>query len=85
MVSHAWSCLHWGMSRIHKVRKQIGANIRSLRKRNGLSQKALGEKADLHCVYISEVERATKAISVEALWKISKALRVSLSRLLRAV
>jgi hypothetical protein len=39
----------------------------------------------LHCVYISEVERATKAISVEALWKISKALRVSLSRLLRAV
>ena len=39
----------------------------------------------MHCVYISEVERATKAISVEALWKISKALRVSLSRLLRAV
>jgi transcriptional regulator with XRE-family HTH domain len=39
----------------------------------------------LHCVYISEVERATKAISVEVLWKISKALRVSISRLLRAV
>jgi transcriptional regulator with XRE-family HTH domain len=73
------------MSGILKVRKQIGANFRSLRKRCGLSLKALSEKADLNPVYISEVERATKAVSVEALWKISKALRVPLSRLVRAV
>lgn len=73
------------MSEIKKVRKQIGANIRRLRKRGGLSKKALGQKADLHPVYISEVERGTKAVSVEALWKISKAPRVPVSRLLRAV
>ena len=41
--------------------------------------------SDLHPVYISEVERGTKAVSVEALWKISKALRVPPSRPVRAV
>ena len=37
--------------------------------------------ADLHPVYINEVERGTKAGSMEALWKISKTLRVPLSQL----
>jgi transcriptional regulator with XRE-family HTH domain len=45
----------------------------------GLTQERLAEKADLHPVYISHVERGIKAVSVEALWKISKALRVSLT------
>ena len=85
MVSDAWTCLHRGMSEINKIRKQIGANIRSLRKRGGLSQKALAQKADLHPVYISKVERGTKSVSVEALWKLSNALHVPIFRLVRGV
>jgi transcriptional regulator with XRE-family HTH domain len=41
--------------------------------------------ADLHPVYNSEVERGTKAVSMETLWRISKTLRVPLSQLVRAM
>jgi transcriptional regulator with XRE-family HTH domain len=68
-----------------EVRQQIGANIRRLRKKAGMSQKKLGEKATLHPVYVSHVERGTKAASVETIWKISKALRVAMSTLFRGV
>ena len=54
------------MTGISKVRKEIGANVRSFRMHAGVSQKKLGEKAGLHPVYISHVERVTKAVSVEA-------------------
>ena len=73
------------MSGIGKVRKDIGANIRTLRKRAGLSKEKLGEKADLHPVYISQVERGVKAVSVEALWKLSRALQVSMSAPFRGI
>lgn len=70
---------------IQAVRKSIGSNIRQLRSRAGLTQEQLAERADLHPVYISQVERGTKAISVEALWKLSKALRVAMSAFLRGL
>ena len=73
------------MSGIGKVRKDIGANIRTFRKKAGLSQETLGEKADLHPVYISQVERGMKAVSVEALWKLSRALHVPMAALFRGV
>ena len=69
------------MSGIGKVRKAIGANVRTFRKEAGLSQESLAEKAELHPVYISQVERGTKAVSVEALWKLSRALRVPMTAL----
>jgi len=73
------------VSGIAKVRRKLGTNIRSFRKRARLSQEKLAEKADLHPVYISQVERGEKAVSVEALWKLSKALRVSISVLFRGI
>jgi transcriptional regulator with XRE-family HTH domain len=73
------------VSGIGKVRKEIGENVRSFRKRAGLSREKLGEKADLHPVFICQVERGTKAVSVEALWKLSRALRVPMASLLRGV
>ncbi len=73
------------MPGIQTVRKAIGDNIRRARRRAGLTQEQLAEAADLHPVYISQVERGTKAISVEALWKLSKALRAPLSTLVRGI
>ena len=67
---------YWRVSGIGKVRKEIGANIRTSRKKARLSQESLAEKAELHPVYISHVERGTKAVSVEALWKLSRALNI---------
>ena len=60
-------------------------NIRAFRENADLTQEQLAEKAELHPVYISLVENGYKAVSVEALWRISKALRVSMSLLFRGI
>jgi transcriptional regulator with XRE-family HTH domain len=70
---------------IENVRKRIGANISALRRKASMSQEKLAEKADLHPVYISQVECGKKAVSVEGLWRLSKALRVPMSDLLRGI
>ena len=73
------------MSGIAKVRIQLGENIRSLRKDAGFSQEKLAEKADLHPVYMSQVECGKKAVSVEALWKIAKALRIPVGKIFQGL
>ena len=73
------------MSEIGQIRKKIGVNIRAFRENADLTQEQLAEKAELHPVYISLVENGYKAVSVEALWRISKALRVSMSLLFRGI
>ena len=69
------------MPSIRQVRKQIGETIRELRRAAGFSQEKLAEKADLHPVYLGQVERGEKAVSVEAVWKISKALKVDMAKI----
>jgi transcriptional regulator with XRE-family HTH domain len=59
--------------------------VRSHRKRAGLSQEKLAEKADLSAVFISNVERGTENISVDALARIARALGVRLRDLVADV
>ena len=66
-----------GVSTLH-AHKRIGENIRKWRKRAGFTQEKLAEKADLHPVYISQVERADRAITIDSLLKITKALGIRL-------
>jgi len=73
------------MSGIRQIRHRLGENIRLFRKKAGLSQEGLAERADLHPVYIGQIERGQKAVSVEALWKISKALGICISDLFRSI
>jgi transcriptional regulator with XRE-family HTH domain len=61
-----------------KYQRIIGESIRQYRKQAGLSQEKLAEKADLHPVYVGELERGEEAASVYALVKIAKALGVRL-------
>jgi transcriptional regulator with XRE-family HTH domain len=56
--------------------KIIGESIRHFRKRAKLSQEKLAEKADLHPVYVGELERGEEAASVAALIRIAKALGI---------
>jgi transcriptional regulator with XRE-family HTH domain len=66
---------------VPKHRRILGDSIRTYRKKAGLSQEALAERAELHPVYVSAVERGVKTISLDALLRISKTLKVSLSEL----
>ena len=67
------------------VAKTLAENIRAARTRAGLSQELLAEKADLSRNYIGNVERAEYQITVEALSRIAKALKLPLSELLEGV
>ena len=49
------------------------------------SQEKLAEKADLHPVYIGKLERGEENVSLDALMRISSALKIQLSDLTRGV
>jgi transcriptional regulator with XRE-family HTH domain len=57
-------------------RVALGATIRAERKRAGLTQERLAEKASMHPNYFGRVERGEEHVSLEALRKIAKALGV---------
>lgn len=59
-----------------KYRRVLGEAIRIRRKQSKWSQEKLAEKAELHPVYVSAVERGAKTISMDALMRIAKALGV---------
>ena len=59
----------------------IGENIREHRKAIKMSQEKLAEKADLHPVYLGQVERGEQTVSVHALLRLAKTLGVRVSDL----
>jgi len=65
--------------------KIIGETIRKYRKAIKMTQEELAEKADLHPVYLGQVERGEQTISVYALIRIARALRVQLRDLVEGV
>jgi transcriptional regulator with XRE-family HTH domain len=63
--------------------RRIGANIRRLRLKAGLSQADLAEAAGLSAVAISLVETGKKDLRVSTVVVIAKALKVEPERLFR--
>jgi transcriptional regulator with XRE-family HTH domain len=61
---------------ILRHRKIIGEAIRQQRKKAGLTQECLAELVELNPKYLGEIERGEKIISIEALLRIAKAVRV---------
>jgi transcriptional regulator with XRE-family HTH domain len=62
-----------GNQKHHKI---LGATVRSYRQKAHWSQEKLAEKADLHPNYVGEIERGEKAVSIDTLLKIARALGV---------
>ena len=58
------------------IKKCIGKRIADLRKKAGLTQEKLAEKADYSVEFISFVERGINAPSVEGCGRIAAALKV---------
>lgn len=67
---------HTNRKPILRHRKIIGEAIRHHRKQSGFTQEQLAEKVSLNPKYIGEVERGEKIISIEALLRIAKIVRV---------
>ncbi|HUI06514.1 MAG TPA: helix-turn-helix transcriptional regulator [Verrucomicrobiae bacterium] len=74
-VSCLFSCLVQAIPKQYRV---IGEAIRTYRKKAGFTQERLSELADLHPNYLGEIERGETMVSLFALIRIAKALRVRL-------
>jgi transcriptional regulator with XRE-family HTH domain len=63
------------LTNTRKIYGALGQTVRAERKKAGLSQEELAEKAGLTRNYIGDIERAEKKITLETLAKIAKALK----------
>jgi len=66
-------------------RKVIGDAIRLHRSKANLTQEKLAELVDLNPKYIGEVERGEKIISIEALLRISKTVKIPIREFFRGI
>jgi transcriptional regulator with XRE-family HTH domain len=64
---------------------KFGARVRKHRESLGLSQMALGERADLHFTYVSSVERGERNISLQNILRLAKALGVDPAELIKGL
>jgi transcriptional regulator with XRE-family HTH domain len=66
------------------IKKDFGATVRRQRRRLGLSQEALAERAGLHRTYLTEVESGVRNVSLESISKLARALNVPVGALFPA-
>ena len=64
-----------------EARKRVGVNVQRLRRERELSQEELGERADVHQTYLSQVEGGKRNASVDVLERIAKGLKVDIADL----
>jgi transcriptional regulator with XRE-family HTH domain len=64
------------------ILKTIGENIRSYRKKLGVSQEELGDMAGLDRTYVGGVERGERNVSALNIEKLAKALKIKPDKLL---
>lgn len=65
------------------IDKAFAQVIRELRLSLALSQEALAHEVGIHRTYVSQLERGLKSPSLKTIFKISKALNVSIAEMMR--
>lgn len=63
------------------IQEKFGKAIKKRRAEIGLSQEELAMRAGIHRTYISDVERGERNISLRNIFRISKALEISIAEL----
>jgi CheY-like chemotaxis protein len=66
------------------VKKSFGTSVKTWRKRLGISQEALAERAELHRTYVSDVERGARNLSLESITRMAHALNIHVAELFPA-
>jgi transcriptional regulator with XRE-family HTH domain len=68
-----------------EIREIFARNLRTIRQSRGLSQEELAHLADVDRTYISALERAVYAASIDVVARLAKVLEVDPSELLATV
>jgi transcriptional regulator with XRE-family HTH domain len=68
---------------VNKTNAALGKIIGQLRQSACLSQEELASRANIHRTYVSQIERGLKSPTIIILWKVSKALETTPSKILR--
>ncbi len=63
----------------------FGRSVRKQREARGFSQEVLAERADLDRTYISDIERGTRNPGIKNVFRIARALGISLSQLTNGI
>jgi transcriptional regulator with XRE-family HTH domain len=66
-------------------RRTVGQQILAYRKKAGLTQEKLAEKASLSYKYLGEVERGVVNVSLDSLMRIAKALKLKVADLVHDI
>jgi transcriptional regulator with XRE-family HTH domain len=64
---------------VSDLRAALGSRIRELRKRRGLSQEELADRAGLHWTYLSDLERGRQTPTMDVVNRVARACRVTLA------
>jgi transcriptional regulator with XRE-family HTH domain len=67
------------------IRAAFGKRVRQLRLAKGFTQESLADAVGLHRTYIGNIERGEESVSVDNAAKIAKALKVSLTELVKGL
>jgi transcriptional regulator with XRE-family HTH domain len=67
------------------ARKVFGENVRKRRRKLGLSQEELADRAELHRTYIGSIERGERNVSLENIVRLAAALEVKPAALLAGI
>ena len=60
-------------------RRAFGAQLRSHRRRVGVSQEALADLAGMHRTYVGSVERGERNVSLDAIYTLADALGIEVA------
>lgn len=67
------------------LQRALGERIRELRKKAGYSQEGFADAAGVHRTYMGTLERGEANVSLGNLHKISKALLITISEMMKGV
>lgn len=70
------------MRKYSKDNAEIGARVRAIRQRIGLTQEQFSEKIDVTAAYVSELERGMVGISVQTVKRIASEFGVSCDQII---
>ena len=74
-----------GGRRRNPISRAFGWRVRRLREARAWTQERLAEQADLDRSYIAGIEAGLRNPSLQSIWRVAKALGVTMSELLNGV